>query len=114
MAAEEKTSDAEPAFLTLKTVLSILPAVPVKPGVGRPPLKDKTPALLEKFGSSTHKENIEPDLPTETISKRSLGKFMTASALLIATPPVLTKTLTVKIFPTEKLPDDGLKYEVAA
>jgi len=69
---------------------------------------------LEKVGSSTHKENIDPDLLTEITSKRLLGKFMMASALLIATPSVLTKILIVNIFPTVKFPDEGLKYKTAA
>ena len=108
-AVEEKTKDAEPAFLTLKTAPITLPLAPLNPGVGNPPFKDKVPALLEKLGSSTHKENIDPDLLIEIISKRPLGKFTVVSALFISAFSVLTKTLTVKTFPTVKLPDYGLK-----
>ena len=114
MAAEEKTKEADPEFLTRKTMLNTLPLDPVKPGVGAPPLKDKVPAAFEKVGSSTQREKIDPDLLKETTSKRPLGKFIVASALLTATLSVSIKTLTVKILPTVKLPDDGLKYAVAA
>src|SRR3989338_8946032 len=108
-AAEEKIKEAWPALLTLNTIFTIFPAVPLKPGVGNPPLKVIVPALFEKAGSSTHKEKTDPDLLTETTSKRLAGKFITASELFIAWLWALTKTLVVKIFPTEKLPDEGLK-----
>ena len=113
-ASEEKSNDAEPGSLILKTTLKILPADPVNPGVGIPPLKEIVPALLEKFGSKTHNEKIDPNLLTEVTSKNAGGKFITASVLLIATPLVSTKISTVKIFPLVKLPEEGLKYKVAA
>src|SRR3990167_8930289 len=107
--AEEKNKEAEPAFLTLKTIFRILPAVPLIPGVGNPPLKEIVPAPLENAGSSTHKEKIEPDLVRDTTSRSAAGKFMTESALLIALFCVLTRTPVFKRSPTLKLPDDGLK-----
>lgn len=57
---------------------------------------------------------MELDLLTEITSKRPAGKLITASALLIACPWVFKRMLVVKILPTVKLPEDGLKESVAA
>ena len=81
------------------TVTDIIFPDPVKPGVGTPPLKLIVPAELEKEGSSTHKEKIEPPLLTDTTSIKSVGNLIVASALFIATPEVSTDVRIVAVFP---------------
>src|SRR3989344_2381213 len=85
-APEVKISEAEPADLILKAIVTIFPAEPVKPGVGRPPLKLIVPALLEKVGSSTKRVKMDPLLLIETTSSRAVGNLIAASALFIALP----------------------------
>ena len=61
------------------------------------------PELLEKAGSSTQRVKIDPDLLVEITSKRSVGKLIIASVLLIGCPCVLTNTLVDKIFMESEL-----------
>ena len=112
--ADEKKSDAVPGAFTLKAMFTRRPAEPLKPGVGNPPLNVILPIELENAGSSTHKVKIDHDLLTEITSSNEVGKLMTASALFIAVPSVSTKMLTLRILPTVRFPEEGLRLREAA
>jgi hypothetical protein len=85
----------------------------VNPGVGIPAVKESVPVSFENFGAPTQSEKTESDALVETISRRSFGNRTTISALFTATAFVSTRISTLIVSPVI-IPDDGLKYEVAA
>jgi hypothetical protein len=87
---------------------------PLKPGVGTPPLSVITPVVLEKYGSSTHNEKIEPDLLIERMSNMSVGNAMVASALFTATPSEFNTMFSVIDSPAETLDASAFNLRVAA
>ena len=65
--------DAVPAFFALKVIERTEPLLPVKPGLGAPPLKVACPMPFEKPGSSTHREKIDDLVSSEITSRKSFG-----------------------------------------
>jgi len=97
---EENVRVACPWALALKLMVIIFPLAPVNPGFITMPSKFIVPALLEKFGSCTHKLKIEPLFEREITSNLSEGKEITPPTAFMAWSELETKTLTENVLPT--------------
>lgn len=104
---------AVPTAWAVNVMRMIVPALPLYPGCGSPPMRLTTP-LDPARGSRAQKLKMEPLFETLVSFKMLLVYEIVASAALIGWPPAFTRTLTVTVLPTVVEDEEGETDNVAA